>query len=185
MTGRFHLASAICSIVLLSLFALPSRAQSFMTVKPGTDAWWLRAEFRALDREVRGIPVAAIHSSWCKATEFRRELFPPELLVENGYDLLREADLAFSLEGSFDGSGKRQLALVGVYETCRGEQGRFFLILDADTQKVRFLDTELTPDRFSALKRADRGRIMVAYCFECDVVAFVRWDRGKKRFVMR
>lgn len=180
-----RLKVATFSMLLALLFAGPSQAESFVTLRPGTDLWWLRANFRALDTQIRGIPVGTIDRAWCKATEFRRELFPGDLLLENGYDLLQGADLSFSVAGSFDGTGKRQIALVGVYETCRGLEGRFFLIIDADTRRVRFLDAEINRDRFSVLKLVGPSRIMVAYCFECDVVAFVRWDRDKKRFVMK
>jgi hypothetical protein len=162
-------------------------AQNFVTVNPEPAglAWWLRADFHALHREVRGIPVANIRPDWCKATEFSRPLFPPGLLVEQGSDLLAEAGLSFSIEGAFDGSGKKQIALVGVYETCRGQKGRFFLILDADTRKVRFLDAQATTQRFSAIAAQGRSTIVIMYCLECDVASSVRWDRARKRFVAR
>ena len=51
-------------------FATSAHAQSFVTVKPGKEAWWLRTEFRPLHTEVRGIPVKSIRADWCKATEF-------------------------------------------------------------------------------------------------------------------
>jgi hypothetical protein len=58
--------------------------------------------------------VGKIRADWRKATEFSRALFPEGLLVENGTDLLEQAELSFALEGSFDGSGAKQTALVGV-----------------------------------------------------------------------
>jgi hypothetical protein len=176
------------ALAFLSLvWATASQAQSLVTVnpEPSSFAWWLRADFHALHNEVRGIPVANIRSDWCKATEFSRELFPPGLLVENGTDLLAQAGLSFSLQGSFDGSGTKQTALVGVYETCGGEKGRFFLILDAGTRKVRFLDAEPAKERFSALAAQGRSGIRILYCLECDVSSTVRWDRARKRFVVR
>jgi hypothetical protein len=160
-------------------------AQNFITVNPEPSglAWWLRADFHALHREVRGVPVASIRRDWCKATEFSRELFPQELLIENGTDLLAEAGLSFSIEGSFDRSGTKQIALVGVYETCRGQEGRFFLILDADTRKVRFLDAQAAKQRFSAIAAQGGSTIVIMYCLECDVSSTVRWDRARQRFV--
>jgi hypothetical protein len=153
--------------------------------EPHGFAWWLRTDFHALHGEVRGIPVANIHRDWCKATEFSRELFPQELLIENGTDLLAEAGLSFSIEGAFDGSGKKQIALVGVYETCGGQKGRFFLILDAETRKVRFLDAQATAQRFSAIAAQGRSTIVIMYCLECDACSTVRWDRARKRVVAR
>jgi hypothetical protein len=104
-------------------------------------------------------------------------------LIENGTDLLAEAGLSFSIEGSFDRSGTKQIALVGVYETCRGQEGRFFLILDADTRKVRFLDAQAAKQRFSAIAAQGRSTIVIMYCLECDVSSTVRWDRARQRFV--
>jgi hypothetical protein len=177
----------IALALLAAVWATAGQAQNLVTVRPEPKsfAWWLRADFHALHREVRGIPVASIRRDWCKATEFSRELFPPELLVENGTDLLAEAGLSFSVEGSFDGSGTKQTALVGVYETCGGKKGRFLLILDAGTRKVRFLDAQAAKDRFSALRATGRSGLVVMYCLECDMGSTVRWDRARKRFVMR
>lgn len=175
----------LLTIVLASMLATAVHAQSLVTVTPGpeTTAWWLRADFHALDREVRGIPVAKIRADWCKASEFTRERFPKELLVENGTDLLAESKLSFSLEGHFDGSATRQVALVGTYETCRGRKGRFVLIIDADTRKIRYVEAGPAKDRFSGLFAEGPTAIRIVYCLECDSSSVVRWDRAKKRFV--
>ena len=173
--------------LLAVVWATASQAQDLVTLRPQpeNDVWWLRADFHALHREVRGIPVTKIRADWCKATEYKRELFPKELLVEDGADVLAEANLSFSLEGSFDGSGTKQVALVGTYETCDGTKGRFFLILDAATSKVRFLDAPVAENRFAAIGPAGRSGIVIMYCLECDNGSTVRWNRARKRFVIR
>jgi hypothetical protein len=170
----------------IALIATATQAQSLVTVKPGpeTTAWWLRAEFHALDRDIRGIPVGEIGKDWCKASEFVRAKFPPNTLIENGTDLMKEANLSFSLEGSFDGSGQKRMALVGAYETCKGEKGRFFLIFDSATRKIRFLDAQPSKDRFSVLAKGGR-EIVILYCLECDIGSTVLWDRARKRFMVR
>jgi hypothetical protein len=98
---------------------------------------------------------------------------------------MAEAGLAFAVEGSFDASGTKQVALVGVYETCGGRKGRFFLILDAGTRKVRYLDAQAARQRFSALAAQGRSTVRIFYCLECDISSTVRWHRARKRFVMR
>ena len=170
--------------VVAALLASGAHAQNFVTVRPEPAyyAWWLRAEFNALHTEVRGIPVKELRKNWCKATEFARELFPPGLLDENGTDALADSKLAFSLEGSFDGSGVKQTALVGVYETCGGEKGGFFLIIDSGTRKVRFLSAYVCRECFAALAAAGPSQIQIFHCMECDNVSTVRWDRAGKRF---
>jgi hypothetical protein len=99
--------------------------QEFVTVdpEPAYYAWRLRARFHPFETEVRGIPVQKIRKNWCKAFEFRRELFPQDLQED-----LKSVD--FALDGFFDGSKTKQTALVGAYETCGGERGGFFLIFD-------------------------------------------------------
>src|SRR5690349_20212233 len=87
--------------------------------EPKLDAWWLRAEFYPFGTDIRGIPITKIKQTWCKATEFRNDLFPPEAMP----DLTRSDGLAFSIDGSFDGSRTRQTALIGAYESCKGQKG--------------------------------------------------------------
>lgn len=173
--------------VFACLSASVALAEDLVTVRPGpaTTAWWLRADFHALNREIRGIAVKDIRDGWCKATEFKRELFPKGLLVEDGTDYMAESKLSFSLEGSFDGSGIKQVALVGTYETCLGEKGRFFLIVDTAMRKVRYLDAQPAKERFSVLFAEAPTVIRIVYCFECDISSTVRWDRKRKRFVAR
>ena len=155
-----------------------------MRPQPKDDVWWLRADFHALHREVRGIPVAKISADWCKATEFKRELFPKELLFENGADVLAPANLSFSLEARSNGPGRSRSRLSDLRDLPR-TKGRFFLILDAATNRVRFLDAGVAKDRFSAIAPAGRSGIVIMHCLECYIGSTVRWDRARKRFVLR
>lgn len=174
-------------IALAAVFAVLSTAapaqQSFVTVRPEpkTEAWWLRAEFHPMHSEVRGIPVAQIRRNWCKATEYTRELFPNELLVEDGKDSLKEYGLAFSVTGNFDRSKTSQVALVGVYQTCAGQKGSFLLVIDEDTKRIRFVDATPGKTQFAVLA-ADRGAIVLMHCMECDDAATLRWNAKKKAF---
>src|SRR5215475_6743516 len=92
-------------------------------------AWWVIADFHPFTTEVRGLPVSQIRKSWCKATEFRKDLIPRELLFEGGVDAMEASKLSFAIEGHFDGTAAKQVALVGVYEECSGQKGRFILVL--------------------------------------------------------
>jgi hypothetical protein len=53
-----------------------AQSNSFVSIVP--DAWWLRAEFHPFEAEVQGIPVGKVRAAWCKATEFRKDQFPPD-----------------------------------------------------------------------------------------------------------
>jgi hypothetical protein len=173
----------LLSVACIVLSAVAWAQPAFVTLdpEPKLDAWWLRARFNPTHAEIRGIPVAQIRRDWCKASEITREAIPPELLVEDGTDLLKLTGFTFSVEGNFDRSATPQVALVGVYETCRGERGAFLLIIDKDSKRVRFLDTRKTEHQFAALLR-DGDTIHVTYCLECDVGAKLRWSRSKKAF---
>src|SRR5437763_15116071 len=95
----------------------------FTETAPGPEAWWLRTEYHPFGKEVRGIPVATIRADWCKANEFRKELFPKKLAASF------EDKSPFAADGFFDGSKTRQTVLVGAYETCAGKRGVFLLIV--------------------------------------------------------
>ena len=174
-------------IVFAAIFtalATAASAQSLVTVPPGSkpEAWWLRAQFHPMHTEVRGIPVAKIRRNWCKATEYKRELFPKNLLVENGTDMMALSHQAFSLTGNFDRSKTRQVALVGVYQTCGGEKGSFLLIIDEDTRKVRFVDATASKTQYAALVLAPGNTIALFNCMECDNAGLLRWNAKRKAF---
>jgi hypothetical protein len=174
------------SAILLSI-ACAQAEQPFVTINgdPTTTAWWLLAEFQPFTTEVRGIPVNQIRKNWCRATEFRRDLIPEDLLVEKGVDLMAQANLSFALEGHLDGSAVNQVALVGVYQECAGKKGTFTLVLDqlADgKRKVRFVSASPTDHQFSALGKGEGNTIVAWNCMDCDIRAVLKWDRKKRKF---
>jgi hypothetical protein len=118
----------------------------------------LRAEFRPVETAARRIPAGKIRATWCKATEFRNDLFPSETKPE----LDNNGGLSFAVDGFFDGSKVKQTALVGVYETCAGERGTFFMIIALPPGKspvVRFVH-EMTPAHFAMLKASKDATIL-------------------------
>ena len=92
---------------------------------------------------------------------------------------------SFAVEGHFDGSARRQIALVGVYEECGGKTGHFLAILDqppVGRPTVRFLSSVAEPHPFAALTFNDRT-IIVWACLECDNYAMLQWNRKRRKFV--
>jgi hypothetical protein len=177
-------------VVLLALLVLltsapASQAQQREFVKiapePKSHAWWLRAEFHPLGTDIRGIPLARIDRTWCRATEFRNDLFPPEARS----DLKQTIGLAFSVDGSFDGSKTRQTALIGVYESCAGQKGSFLLVLANPPDKpasVRYVHA--MPDApFGMLAALPDATIQVFHCLECDNSTKFKWSKRQRRFV--
>ncbi|PDT84548.1 hypothetical protein CO669_32020 [Bradyrhizobium sp. Y36] len=171
---------------MLMLAQAPAQ-QAFVTLNGDLkkEAWWVIAEFHPFTAEVRGIPANQIRKSWCKATEFRKDLIPKELLFENGGDVMKVADMSFAVEGRFDGSASKQIAVVGVFQECAGPKGRFMLILDqpdGEQPKVRFVDAVRTNRQFAALSTDKRGKLVLWGCMECDGYSVLKWDRKKSRF---
>jgi hypothetical protein len=157
-----------------------TESNNFISIAPDSDAWWLSAEFHPFDVEVRGIPVRKIRATWCKATEFRKDLFPPG----PASDLDHSGGFSFAVDGFFDGSKTRQTALVGAYETCTGERGSFLLILawpQGRAPVIRFAHE--MGIQFGMLKTSTDSTLVVLHCMECDHFTKFKWDKSKRRFV--
>jgi hypothetical protein len=169
--------------VVLAILATAAHAQQpFATVTPGNEAWWLRTSFNPMHTDVRGIPVGKIRRTWCKATEFTRDLMPKqEMEQEKSGQVMDEVGLAFSFTGNFDRSKTKQVALVGVYQECAGKKGSFLLIIDESTQKVRFLDTTPSETQFAILS-VHKNDIVLAGCMECDAGGVLRWNAKRQAF---
>lgn len=177
---------ALCSCLFLLI--APARAEpAFVTIEGDLKsiAWWVLADFHPFTTEVRGIPAREIRETWCKATEFRKDLIPRELLFEGGTDAMAAANMSFAIEGRFDGTATKQAALVGVFEECSGQKGRFILVLDQSVEgkpKVRFVYALRTDHQFGALQKGDDNSIVAWACMECDNFSVLKWDRKKRKF---
>ncbi len=158
-----------------------NEAQNFVSLDPEPvgHPWWLRAKFHPFETEVREIPIQAIRKTWCKASEFRRDLFPE--------DLRQDLNLQdFAVDGFFDGSKTKQTFLVGAYETCDGIRGRFFLLLGWTRQRspiIRFVREVPTDHQFAVLRALPDSSILIWDCMNCDTASRIKWDRSKRGFV--
>lgn len=175
-----HLLLALFFVIATGGCLHTGGEQDFVTLDPQPEgnAWWLRARFHPFETQVRGVPVQQIGLNWCKASEFRRELFPRELDFNDG--------LSFAIDGFFDDSKVKQTALVGAYETCDGVKGTFLLILGWLPQGVptiRFVHERPTDHQFSILRAGQGSSIESWHCMSCDSGSQLKWDRSKRRFV--
>jgi len=179
---------AALSCVLMLTAAAARAEQPFMTLDEelSASAWWVVAQFHPFTTVVRGIPANKIRKSWCKATELRKDLLPKEIVIDQngGGDSMK--GYSFALEGNFDGSASKQIALVGVFEECNGRTGRFLMILDqpqVGRPRIRFLESGENPHPFAALSVDDHKTITYWSCLECDNTAQLKWDRKRRKFV--
>src|SRR5262249_42974341 len=148
--------------------------------------WWDLDDFQPFTTEVRGIPANQIRKTWCKATEFRKDLIPRELIFEKGSDQMQEAELSFAVEGHFDGSAMTQVALMGVYKECSGKKGRFILIIDrpegGGSPKIRFVNAVQSDRQFGAFQKGKDNTLVAFTCMECDNYSVLKWNRRNRKF---
>ena len=170
-------------IFFAGLAVVVAQQQAFTSDVPEEGgAWWLHTKYHPFGTEVRGIPVAKLRSNWCKANEFRKELFPTEYQED-----IAGSGWSFAIDGVFGGSTLRQTALAGVYETCAGERGAFFLLLAWPKGKppiIRLIHEMPGEIAFTILSVSDPSTIRTHYCLECDHLDRWKWSKAKKHFVM-
>ena len=173
-------------LTLLTLTGCTDRSFVSIAPEPTNYAWWLRAEFNPFHDAIRGIPVGKISKAWCKATEFTSDLFPRELLFENGKDSLAASGVAFAVEGHFDYSKNVLQAMVGVYQTCGGEKGTFLLVIEPRQQasaEIRFLEEFPSTRQFAALRLLPDSSIELWWCLECDDSQQLKWSKPDRSFI--
>jgi hypothetical protein len=151
--------------------------------EPADKPWWRRAQWRPRAATVHGVPIKRLHPDWCAAEALSRE----RLDAAVGRAAVDEAlgGRGFTLEGHFDGSGVAQLAFVGAYRRCAGEQGLFVAIVEPwrDRTRMRFL-VEL-PEPGSALAVLDRepdGTLAVWWCADCANGSRIAFNRETREF---
>jgi hypothetical protein len=148
--------------------------------EPASDPWWLRTTLHLRSTAVRGIPIKRLHPDWCAAEALGPELFGEALLGTTPLE-----GLGFVLEGSFDASGKAQMAFVGAYRRCAGEQGLFMAIVEPhrDRPRMRFLvEVPDAPSAIATLGREPDGTLAVWWCTACDNGHRVAFNRESHSF---
>ncbi|HET9976578.1 MAG TPA: hypothetical protein VFQ20_04020 [Burkholderiaceae bacterium] len=147
--------------------------------EPARDPWWRRATIQPRSQVVHGVPVKRLHPDWCAAEAFSRDFFGADRLVGP------TDGLAFALEGRFDGGDRPQLAFVGAYRRCGGEQGLFLAIVEPAAQRprVRFLvEVPEAPSAIAHLTREPDGTLVVWWCVDCAEGVRVPYNREAKGF---
>jgi hypothetical protein len=151
--------------------------------EPARDPWWQRATLAPRATVVRGMPIKRLEPAWCAAEAFTRELFGELLLGPVGSNAFD--GLAFSIDASFDGSGKLQTAFVGAYRRCDGESGLFVAITDRPGNRPRMRFLVEVPDAgtaFAALALEPDGTLAVWWCTGCDNGHRIAFNRDTQGF---
>lgn len=175
----------LLATVCLQAPAVHAATEDLLVVatEPAIDPWWLRARWRPRSQTVRGVPIRRLHPQWCAAEAFSRELLAQALPGPAAAGVA--SSQTYFLEGSFDGSGRPQLAFVGAYRQCSGEQGLFLAIVEPhrDRPRMRFLVE--VPDPGSALATLGLepdGTLAVWWCVDCANGARIEYNRDSRGY---
>lgn len=181
LTCRLALSLVLAWTLTLIAPSLAGAAEPVLSVRaePANDPWWQRASWNPRATSVYGMSVKRLQPEWCAAEAFTRDLIGEERLGPAA-----PGGPVFSIEGSFDGSGKRQTAFVGAYRRCDGERGLFVAIIDrlGERPRLRFLVEVPDPGTALALLGLEPdGALAVWWCDGCGNghrIAYNRESRG-------
>jgi hypothetical protein len=154
-----------------------------LAAEPAEAPWWQRAKWQPRAAAVHGVPIKRLHPEWCAAEPLSRQRFDAAVgpaLVDAAL-----AGRSFLLEGSFDGRGIAQMAFVGAYRRCAGEQGLFVAIVEPALERPRMRFLVEVPDAGSALAMLDRepdGTLAVWWCADCGNGSRIAFNRDKREF---
>ncbi len=151
--------------------------------EPADQPWWRRAQWQPRATVVHNVPIKRLHPDWCAAEALSRERLDEAIgaaMVDQALD-----GRSFTQEGHFDGAGAAQLAFVGAYRRCSGEQGLFVAIIEPSRERVRMRFLVEVPDPGSALAMLGRepdGTLAVWWCADCANGNRIAFNRDKREF---
>jgi len=163
--------SIFVSILLLLVCALPAAAVKY--------AWWVTIEYEPETTQILGIPVSELDPNWELAEPLSEAAIPPENMPDFQRDT-GQYGYSFSKEGDFNSNGKKEKAIVGIYQEKNGDVGRFLLIYeDIENKKWSLLKS---PGRsgFSILA-LNENELSWYMCMECDIFSYVVWGDNAYR----
>jgi hypothetical protein len=153
------------------------------SAEPADKPWWQRAQWQPRATVVHNVPIKRLHPDWCAAEAIGRERLD-EAVGAAMVDRALEGR-SFTQEGRFDGTGAAQLAFVGAYRRCSGEQGLFVSIVEPSRERVRMRFLVEVPDPGSALAMLGRepdGTLAVWWCADCSNGHRIAYSREKREF---
>jgi hypothetical protein len=178
----------ILTLLLFSIL-LPACSQredikAIVSPEPKSHAWSLRITFIPAGKELYGIPIKKIDPTWAFAAQMKKEVIPHDVLFEEGQDSMARNGLDFVQKGDFNNDNIEDIALVGVYQDSKQQDGMFFLILTKTRNgswEKAFLEFFPGKPGFLGLQ-GDGHNLALAYCMECDGVSDITWDKKLKTY---
>ena len=135
-------------------------------------AWWVTVRFEPEGTSVDELAVEDLDPSWVAATALTEAILPEEA-SEPGRRI-QDYGESFEVSWDFDGDGRLEKAIVGVYRSSAGEAGRFLAILEADVDSWSMESLFKQPGQtgFSVLRDNDR-QLEWWFCLKCDLMCVV------------
>ncbi|PJB80408.1 MAG: hypothetical protein CO090_04210 [Acidobacteria bacterium CG_4_9_14_3_um_filter_49_7] len=164
-------------LFLMSILSLPQFAEC------GGNVWYVGLKFEPTLTVVQDIPVASLDQSWILARCLTKKDIPQkEMKNFEKYD--EPLGLSFEKKGDFNGDGKPDRAVVGVYKDKDGNTGRFLLVLTRRQNKWVKSVLFKRPGRpgFSILGKLTKKGLGWDFCMECDDLSWIKWE--KNHFVL-
>jgi hypothetical protein len=173
----------LASAFLTGAASAADKAVFTVAAEPVDKPWWQRAQWHPRATAVQGVPIKRLHPDWCAAEALSRERLSDALSATEVDQALDGR--SFTLEGHFDGGGAAQLAFVGAYRRCSGEQGLFVAIIEPSRERARMRFLVEVPDAGSALAMLARepdGTLAVWWCADCANGNRIAFNRDKREF---
>lgn len=174
----------ITMIFFVSCTNAPQKHKSFVHINPTPEnhPWWLRIEYFPSGKNISNIPIKKINRDWCAANVFSPEDYASVLSNEDFDALKNRAEMAFELNGRFDGVHDLK-AVSGVYQKCTGEKGNFIALIEPalpqkndQAELISVLEMNQNKANFMVLLPEVDNMLGVGWCFDCDDLGMLKWD---------
>lgn len=148
---------------------------------PTKNAWWLRSRFVAKSTSVRGISAPKYNKNWVRVSELRQGVIPENLVFGKDGEIAWNPQ--FTADGDFNGDGKPDQALIGVYEDQDGKSGTFLLVLTTQSNGKMGQDFLLSFGSPAPIDLVWDGKeLKLWFCNYCDNFLSIEWNKEKGKY---
>lgn len=176
--------SALLFSTLMPMYSHGEGLKAVVSPEPKNYAWWLRITFAPAHKELYGIPIKKIDPTWTIASQLKKEAIPHEVLFEGGQDNMIVDGIDFIQKGDFNNDKIEDLALVGVFQGLKNQQGMFFLILTKNKNgswEKAYLQNWFGKPGFLGLS-GNGHKLVLWFCMECGGFSEITWDEQLKTY---
>jgi len=159
-------------VVAVALAMLGCSQKPEPTTSAPLTAWWVDIQFQPGPTKARGFDARSVDKNWTHISALDADMLKGRV-PDQEIEAFRKSGFSFSLKSDLDGDGVQEDFFVGVYETNRGEHGRFVAIARNGRVVKHFAESGTAS--FSALQQGD-GEVHWYKCMECSDFDTIRWS---------